>query len=58
MTLEEDSSIERIYYECRLYGNDVYYGFAYYCFWRRVVENKNPDWLFCTPEYFLQELSK
>lgn len=55
MTVEQSPSLERIYYEARVYGDDVYYGFAQYCFWRTVVQSKNHDWLAQVPAYFRGE---
>ena len=57
MTPEKYPSLERIYYECRLYGYDVYYDFAQYCFWRTVVRTNNQDWMRCLPAYFLNDKS-
>jgi hypothetical protein len=53
MTPENDPCIDRIYYEAHLYGHDVYYEFAQYCFWRNVVRTQFADWLLQVPAYFL-----
>ena len=39
-------------YEARLYGYDVYYAFAQYCFWRTVVRGHYAAWLALAPAYF------
>ncbi len=54
MTSEESPSLERVYYECWLYGHGVYMEFAQYCFWRRVVEYQNPQWLASAPAYYVK----
>ncbi len=46
--------MERVLYECRLYGDDVYYEYSQYCFWRTVVKRHNPDWMPWVPGYFLR----
>ena len=53
MSPERFPSLERVYYETRLDGADVYYGFAQYCVWRTVVRVQHPDWLPHVPPYFL-----
>lgn len=45
VSIEAHPSIDRVYYECWLYGADVYYGFAQYCFWMTVKRNNNQEWL-------------
>jgi len=45
--------MERVLYECRIYGYDVYYAFSQYCFWRNVVRTQFADWLAWVPAYFL-----
>lgn len=55
MTLEQYPNIERLAYEAQLYGYDVYFGFAGYCFWRTVVATQCPWWLPSAPTYFLEE---
>lgn len=57
MSIEALPSLDRMYYEMRLYGQDVYNDFAQYCFWRTVVATHNPDWIDCVPAYFLSALS-
>lgn len=52
MSVETFPSLERVYYECWLYGDDVYYGFAQYCFWRTIVEDYVQWWIDDVPEYF------
>lgn len=53
MAVEQCPTLERVYYEVRLYGADVYYGFAQYCFWRAVVHSTHPDWMAVVPRYFV-----
>ena len=53
--VEAHPSLERVYYEVRIYGADVYYGFAQHLFWRTVVETQNPDWLKQIPKYYHKE---
>jgi hypothetical protein len=52
MVVEASPSLERVYYECRLYGDDIYYAFAQYCFWRMVVRTINPWWIHDVPAYY------
>lgn len=52
MTPEHASSIERVDYEARLYGHDVYFAFAAYCFWRTVVRTQNAWWRDAVPPYY------
>lgn len=55
MTPEASPSLERVSYEARLYGHDVYYGFAQYCFWRTVVAQQHAPYLTGVPAYFRGE---
>jgi len=52
MTHGQVAAIDCIDYAIRLYGADVYFGFAQYCFWRTVATHC-PHWFAQTPAYFL-----
>lgn len=52
----ENYSVKHTEHEMYLYGSGVYYSFSWYCFWRHIVSLKQPDWTFCTPEYFLKDI--
>ena len=51
--MERRPSLERVSYEVWLYGFDVYYDFAQYCFWVNVVLTQHPDWMRCVPHDIL-----
>ena len=53
--VEAHPSLERVYYEARIYGVDVYYGFAQHLFWQMVVKTQNPDYMSQVPKYYLIE---
>jgi hypothetical protein len=51
MTIEARPSLARVWYEVWLYGAEVYYGFAQYCFWRGVERRQDPLWLHQAPAW-------
>lgn len=56
MNMEKYASIDRVYYEWWLYGQDVYNDFAQYCFWQNVFLTQHEDYILSLLVHIPKEL--